>query len=177
MGFRFDKIFKSVVQDLFGAATDKFADKFSSSSSSIEAGDTLTFETSLPLPDLMEEPLASSSVLTSSCDVTQSTPKVRNPVTKFKNIVLGRSSESGIYEEAQREYAPFHGPQNPNEVRFGRGWRSPTHLLENRTSYHVAGRRTQGDGCETYNFEYEDNKQNDIVTGKLAAQTKCFGSL
>ena len=128
----------------------------------------MIFETPLSISDRTDDPPSSPSSVTSLYDITQSTPKMRNPVTKLKNIVLGRGSETGIYEEAQRDYALFSGPQNPNEVRFGRGWRSPGNLLENRTSFHVAGRRTQGDGCEAYNFEYEDNKQRDVLTGRFA---------
>ncbi|XP_078483524.1 sorting nexin-19 [Ciona intestinalis] len=141
---RFDKMFKNAFHELIGAASHKFSDKFSLEQDDVYIQPHTQLSASKSMPILNEHK--------PSCSSHRSThTKHKGPVTRFKNIMLGKTLDSDKYEDVVRDYSPFTGPRNPNLVTFGRKWRSPENLLTNRTRFcasSMGGRRTQGDGCD-----------------------------
>ena len=182
--FRFDKIFKNVVQDLFGAASDKIADKFAPKQEQnlVEP----SFDVEEPFQEQVKPPpisLAQASASSTSLNEFLQVPgyltprSKKNPVAKLKNIMLGRTTDLAIFEEGLRDFSPFTGPANSNQMRFGRRWRTPDNLLSNRTSYHatVMRRRSQGDGCDQlYDLEGQAVTRKDMITGMTMMFCVCF---
>ena len=168
---------KNAVHDFFDVASDGIVDKFMRAEEAPESGDRnrKKMPVNRSMPVLIQQPhsLPPSGDLTTNTIQPHGscTPKWKpNPVTKLKNMVLGRTTDLSILKEGIRDFSPFTGPRNVNKMTFGRKWRTPENLLANRTSYHnVTQRRTQGDGCDQTYEPVNDVKKckSDLVTGNI----------
>ena len=172
---------KNAVQDMFGVATDHITGRINRPEE-VDFVDRQKKEWSRPLVAEVNPILSKRSSLVPSNDDVFEQPMFNstqkplrgNPVTKFKNMFLGKRTDVTLYEESMRDFRPFSGPRNANQTEFGRNWRTPDNLLSNRNLFHDAmrkGRRTQGDGCDrVYDVEEKNcEDREDLVTGWFAA--------
>ena len=167
LGSRVDKLLKNAVQELLGTATSKITSTFSGEGTGdyfhdFEQPPPPAMLSSKSMPTLNVPPLEGDGS-SKSIPVPIQGPafsNLKNPVKRFKNMMLGRPTDVTAFEECSREFGPFSGPRNANDVKFRRNWRSADHLMNNRTSYHLMQRRSDGDGCDTISLN-EDNIQED----------------
>lgn len=173
-------MFKNVVHDLLGAATDHISGRIGRPEEA--SYPARKEEDRSPVTEYKAAPLPlTNSSFSPPCGTLQSSQftfarkaSKDNPVTKFKNIFLGKGPNIALYEEGLRDYAPFSGPRNANQTEFGRKWRSPEYLLRERSQSDddpMKIRRTQGDGCDQIcDFkEVNHDDEEDLITGDLIA--------
>lgn len=153
---------KAAVQDFLGSASLKISDTFAPDDDNDFYVPTppmtpksvpIKPSQSLPQIALVSEEHSDNRIMqlphaNTQLSLSQSQYKF-GPVTKFKNMVLGRPN-TPLVQESLHDFTPFSGPRNANQVAFGRSWRTPDNLLVNRNRFRwtTSNRRTQGDGCD-----------------------------
>ncbi|CAK8693877.1 unnamed protein product [Clavelina lepadiformis] len=171
---RVDKLLKNAVQELLGTATSKITSTFSGEGTGdyfhdFEQPPPPAMLSSKSMPTLNVPPLEGDGS-SKSIPVPIQGPafsNLKNPVKRFKNMMLGRPTDVTAFEECSREFGPFSGPRNANDVKFRRNWRSADDLMNNRTSYHLMQRRSDGDGCDTISLTEENIQEGYFIASQI----------